>query len=101
MYAAAQNWPRSGGKVYTSTDSGVTWTTRSPDRLRRPVSSANGSRLVAVAHAGQIYVSTDGGVSWIAQECDRQWIDVTLSADGTHAAAVTFGGQIYTTVLPP
>jgi hypothetical protein len=47
-----------GGKIYTSTDSGVTWTPRDSSRNWWAVaSSADGSKLVAVVDGGQIYTS--------------------------------------------
>jgi photosystem II stability/assembly factor-like uncharacterized protein len=86
-----------GGQIYTSTDSGVTWTARDSNRDWRSVaSSADGSKLVAVAEGGQIYTSTDSGATWTARDSNRDWRSVASSADGSKLVAVAEGGQIYT-----
>jgi len=55
-------WRGRGTRIYTSTDSGVTWTPRENIRDWLGVaSSADGSKLVAIAFQGQIYTSTDSG----------------------------------------
>ena len=56
------------GQIYTSTDSGGTWSPRDTSRAWYAVaSSADGSKLVAVVYGGQIYTSglatTTPGVS--------------------------------------
>src|SRR5439155_7174268 len=54
-----------GGQIYTSTDSGVTWTARDSNRHWMSVaSSADGNKLVAVESGGLIYTSTDSGATW-------------------------------------
>ena len=46
-----------GGRIYTSTDGGLTWTPRETDRFWKSVAiSANGSKVVALSDA--IYTST-------------------------------------------
>lgn len=87
------------GQIYTSTDSGVTWTARESNRFWYSIaSSADGSTLAAVVNGGHIYTSTDSGVTWTARmtDTDRIWRGITSSADGTKLAAVVSGGQIYT-----
>jgi photosystem II stability/assembly factor-like uncharacterized protein len=88
----------SNGKIYTSTDSGVTWTERESDRSWQGIaSSADGTKLAAVDYNnGQIYTSTDSGVNWTARESNRTWQCITSSADGTKLAAGVYGGKIYT-----
>jgi ligand-binding sensor protein len=87
----------SGGLLYTSTDSGVTWTGRAATRNWKSVASAaDGSKLVAVVLNGQIYTSTDSGVTWIARDQNRIWTGVASSTDGSKLVAVVTGGQIYT-----
>jgi len=100
------------GQIYTSTDSGVTWTPRESSRGWQSVaSSADGTKLVAVEEAGQnggrIYTSTDSGVSWTPRESNRIWTSVASSADGFKLVAVVgsnetypAGGQIYTSEPP-
>ena len=57
------------GYIYTSTDSGVTWTERTSAGSRRwgsITSSTDGTRL-AVATWGYIYTSTDSGAAVLAE----------------------------------
>ena len=85
------------GQIYTSADSGASWTVRESVRDWRSVaSSADGDELVAVARGAQIYTSADSGVSWAPQDSVRNWQAVASSADGSMLAAVVSGGQIYT-----
>jgi hypothetical protein len=76
------------------------WTARMTDSQRNwhsIVSSADGTKLAAVATGDYIYTSTDSGVTWIARMTDiaRTWISIASSADGMKLAAVGFDG-IYT-----
>jgi len=86
------------GQIYTSTDSGATWTPRDSSRSWLLVaSSSDGSKLVAAVNGGQIYTSTDSGVTWTAQiSGSRSWIAVASSSDGNKLVAAVNGGQIYT-----
>ena len=97
-----------GGYIYTSTDSGVTWTSRMTDATRywRSITSStdvtdgtDGKKLAAVVSSnGYIYTSTDYGVTWTPRMTDatRGWWSITSSSDGTKLAAVVYGGYIYT-----
>ena len=90
-------YPVSGGWIYTSTDSGATWTPRDSIRNWQSVaSSSNGNNLVAAVYNGSIYTSTDSGTNWTARDTSRTWQAVTSSADGTKLAAAVFNGPIYT-----
>ena len=85
------------GQIYTSTDSGVSWTPRESARNWQSVaSSADGIKLVAVVQNTQIYTSIDSGVNWNPRESARSWQSVASSADGTKLVAVVNGGLIYT-----
>ena len=56
-----------GGYLYTSTDSGATWTPRMTDAYRSwfaIASSSDGAKLVAFVYGGYIYTSTDSGATW-------------------------------------
>jgi len=94
------------GNIYTSTDSGATWTQRTGS-LRTNwsaiASSADGTKLVAVvgystynaAGKGSIYRSTDSGANWgLSFGSSSNWSAVASSADGTKLAAVARGGPI-------
>ena len=68
---AGGSWNRN---IYTSADSGVTWTGRDDDRYWISIaSSTDGSKLAAVVQNGQIYTSTDSGVAWTARYSNKQW----------------------------
>jgi hypothetical protein len=95
------------GGIYTSTDSGVTWTARITDASRRwsaVASSADGSTLAAgmASVSGSpswIYVSRDSGVTWtprLTNVASVTWRAITLPNDGSRIAAVASTGQIYT-----
>jgi hypothetical protein len=91
----------SRGQIYTSTDSGVTWTAQNnaPAAAWQSVaSSADGTKLVAVEYYNlQIYTSADSGATWTAQNSgSRFWTSVASSADGTKLVAGVQGGQLYT-----
>jgi photosystem II stability/assembly factor-like uncharacterized protein len=85
--------------IYTSTNSGVSWTPRpGTDHMDwiSVASSADGNKLIAAARGGQIYLSKDAGATWAASEANRQWAGVASSADGSRLVAVVTGGQLYT-----
>ena len=89
------------GRVWTSTNAGVSWT----EQVNAPglqwysiASSSDGTYLVAVALAGGIYTSANRGVSWTQRntaQSSLNWISVTSSADGKKLVAVAYGGGIW------
>ncbi|CAN2039469.1 hypothetical protein GMMP15_1270001 [Candidatus Magnetomoraceae bacterium gMMP-15] len=90
-----------GGNIYTSTDSGETWTARMTNSNQDWISvasSSDGTKLVAVVYAGNIYTSTDSGETWTARDSNRIWNSVASSSDGTKLVAVVNGGKIYTSI---
>jgi hypothetical protein len=101
------------GLIYTSTNSGVTWTERTnagggvtgeslSKSWRSITSSSDGTKLAAVVYGGYIYTSTDSGASWTTNSNSSSylfWQSITSSSDGTKLAAVTYtggGGYIWT-----
>ena len=97
------NQSGSGDAIWTSTDSGATWT----PRVAAPVegvftgvaSSADGVKLIMAASVGYIYISSDSGATWDTRTAagSRYWQDVASSADGTKLAAVAaVNGYIWT-----
>ena len=85
--------------AFGASPAGATLTARESSRQWYGItSSADGTKLAAVAYGGQIYTSTDSGATWTARESSRDWWSITSSADGTKLAAVVAGGQIYTSV---
>ena len=94
----------SGGYIYTSTNSGVTWTeaTSAGSRAWSSItSSSDGTKLAATIGGyddDYIYTSTDSGATWTEQTSagSRNWYSITSSSDGTKLAAVVWSGSIYT-----
>ncbi|MBK9609132.1 MAG: hypothetical protein IPO58_22930 [Betaproteobacteria bacterium] len=85
--------------LYTSSDSGVTWTARDSIRYWKAVaSSADGSKLVAAAEGagGQLFTSTDSGATWTPRESSRNWVSLASSTDGSRLVAAAGNAQIYT-----
>lgn len=96
LAAAAQS-----GYIYTSSDSGVTWTERTDAGLRTWVSmtsSADGTKLAATAQSGYIYTSSDSGVTWTEQagSGQRAWVAIGSNFDGSKLIAATTDGYLYT-----
>jgi BNR/Asp-box repeat len=98
--AAAERY----GKIYTSSDSGLTWVAREPDGgFNSMAMSSDGNTVVAVQQlldnplvTGKIYISTDGGATWAQRQQARKWRGVALSADGNRIAAAVLNGSMYT-----
>jgi len=97
------------GTIYTSTNSGATWTQTgaSSNSWSSVSSSADGTKLVAltvgslsdVIHdnfSGQIWVSTDSGATWRATSPGGYWSCVASSADAGRSVAASYYGSIYT-----
>lgn len=81
------------GAIFTSTDSGNTWTNvnaPSESSWASIASSADGSTLVAIAYlTGRTYVSTNSGASWkLGTNAQEYGMYATCSADGTKMAVV-------------
>jgi len=87
------------GQIYTSTDSGATWTARDSARNWKSVaSSADGQKLVAANYGGKVYTSVDAGVTWTARDSDRPWYAVASSSTGNNLVAAVYGGAVFTSV---
>jgi hypothetical protein len=85
--------------IYTSTNSGVTWTLTSaptfPGDWAGVASSADGTKLAAVVglNPGGLYTSGDSGGTWTLTSAPTNnggWITITSSADGTKLAAAAY-----------
>jgi hypothetical protein len=92
-----------GDYIYTSVDSGATWTQTGSPRLWQSVaSSADGTKLVATVGTnywspGYIYTSGDSGATWTQRDVKLAWwSSVASSADGTKLVAAVVGGRVYT-----
>lgn len=95
------------GHVFTSTTSGASWIKRPlapKEKYRSVASSANGTKLVALAAGGgAIYSSGDSGDTWTQQlkVPDNVWTSVASSDDGRNLVVLdggygVRGGKIYT-----
>ena len=89
------------GSIYTSGDSGATWTEAAAAGSRywsSITSSSDGTKLAAVAHNDYIYTSGDSGITWTEATAagSRNWQSIASSSDGTKLAAVASGDYIYT-----
>ena len=81
----------SAGSIYTSTDSGLTWTSNNvPDQGWQAIaSSADGRLLVAGVNGGQIYSSTNSGATWTTNIAPNGvWNSFASSADGSKLVGV-------------
>ena len=95
------------GKIYCSSDSGLSWIARAPaGGFNDIASSSDGNTLVAlqpvpnprstVPPTGRIFISTDAGVTWIERQQARFWRGLAVSADGNRIVAGVNNGRIYT-----
>ncbi|MGB3009286.1 MAG: sialidase family protein [Candidatus Saccharimonadales bacterium] len=81
------------GSLYTSSDSGATWTEQTAAGSRNwysIASSSDGTKLTAVVYSGSLYTSSDSGATWTEQTAagSRDWSSIASSSDGTKLAAV-------------
>jgi len=81
----------SGGRLYTSADSGATWTERNPlaptaaanKSWFTTASSSDGTKLVAGVWGGDLYVSTDSGATWKVCPVSGTTINYTGQSDNS------------------
>ena len=75
--------------LYTSTNSGATWTLRLRISAEGVASSSDGAKLMAVIPGGTIGISTNSGASWRGTTApSANWNAIASSGDGTKLAAV-------------
>ena len=89
------------GSIFTSGDSGMTWTqaTNAPAGNWTSITmSGDGSKLAATLFNSRIYTSSDSGTTWVAQAGSpiAKWWAITSSADGSKLAAAVFLSGIWT-----
>jgi photosystem II stability/assembly factor-like uncharacterized protein len=98
----AYNFESGISGIYTSTNSGTTWTSNSTgvdnqQWLSSIASSADGTKLAAVDSPGLIYNSTNAGATWVSNSPPMEyWTSIASSADGTKLVAVASSNLIYT-----
>ncbi len=100
-YYDPYNNPHFGGPIYTSTNSGVSWTpatNAAPAQWTTVTSSADGKTLVALPAGGSLYVSTDFGATWAPIKTPSVDLGcIASSADGSKLTAGDEAGFLYTT----
>ncbi len=100
---AAYDFSTTGqGYVYTSIDSGATWTRRDGAGLRTwndVAISGDGAQIIAITGSlsttGYVYTSSDGGANWTEQVGAglKAWNRVVSSTDGSKLAALVLTGS--------
>lgn len=94
-----------GGRLYTSTDSGTSWTERQPagDLARNwtcLAMSSDGTKLLAGVYGGRLYSSADSGGTWTERQpagnVNALWNCAAMAADGSNLIVGAYGGRLYT-----
>ncbi|MEN9405363.1 MAG: hypothetical protein RLY47_322 [Candidatus Parcubacteria bacterium] len=95
-----------GGRLWTSSNGGITWTQRQPignfdGSWRALDSDDDGSNLIVGGQNSRLYTSDDGGVSWTerqpAGDVTKSWWDAASDADGSNLiAGIATNGRLYT-----
>jgi len=91
-------FPDLGGYIYTSTDTGATWTQRTTTLQvwNAVASSSDGRKLVALVNQDYIYTSVDSGATWTRTDApSKQWFSVASSSDGARLIAAAYNDYIY------
>ena len=93
-----------GGNIWTSTDSGDTWTEDADVGLTKNwndlTSSNTGAEIYSIVKNGYIWKSTDTGSNWTqltdsAINSAKDWEAISTDKNGEYTAAVVYGGYIY------
>jgi hypothetical protein len=94
-----------GGRLYTSSDSGANWTERKPagdiNVCWDCVTSDNdGSNIAAGIWNGRAYVSKDSGLTWEEthplNHVDLPWQSIASDSTGDHMIVCFYGGPLFT-----
>ena len=101
LLAATNGSGTSTGDIFTSSDSGVTWTDQTGVGTRKwkyISSSSDGTEIAATANSDYTYLSVDSGATWTAQITPgtRNWGGVSFSSDGTQLVVAVGGAYTYT-----
>ena len=91
------------GNIWTSSDSGETWTYRASSKNWYGIaSSSDGTKLAAIVSGGNIWTLSDSGAnnwSWnerLVGDGTQNWNGIVSSSDGTKLAATVTNGNIWT-----
>ncbi|MEI6849452.1 MAG: choice-of-anchor tandem repeat GloVer-containing protein, partial [archaeon] len=90
----------STGYIFTSTDSGASWTQQTAsgsNAWSSITSSYDGTKLAATVSTGYIFTSTDSGASWTQQTASgsNAWSSIAISSNGGRLVAAVNSGYIY------
>ncbi len=102
-YVVAATTPNASlvdGYLYTSSDSGNTWTQHielGALAWTGAACSYDGSIMVACDHSGHIYRSTDHGATWttLTTAGVKTWAKLSMSSDGSKIVALADGDCLY------
>jgi photosystem II stability/assembly factor-like uncharacterized protein len=92
------------GRLYISTDGGVTWTETQPagNQDRKWIclaGSSDGNNLIAGAFGGRLYLTTDAGATWTetqpAGDINQDWYSAASSSDGNNLIVGDNWGNLY------
>ncbi|MEJ6577009.1 MAG: hypothetical protein QNL49_01055 [Actinomycetota bacterium] len=86
-----------GGYIYTSTDSGNSWTAHEGigrKNWNTITISSDGTKIAAAADGSYVYASQDSGANWseLSDVGSRRWTSLSSSADGTNLVGTTWAG---------
>lgn len=92
-------------RIYTSTNSGASWTQASgtPTNVSWTcaASSADGRKLAVAAELGGIYVSTNAGATWhLSRAPNKRWNSISASLDGNRMVALAATGGTFSQDMP-
>jgi fibro-slime domain-containing protein len=96
----------SKGDIWTSSDSGATWTDRTASTgasglaWTAVASDASGQHLVAAAKGGDIWTSANSGATWTDQTASgtQLWSAVASDASGQSLVAAVNSGSLWTSI---
>jgi photosystem II stability/assembly factor-like uncharacterized protein len=85
------------GGIWTSSDSGTNWIQYAPTNSfwSSIVSSADGTKLAAVANYGSLWTSGNSGTNWAQQNAPLNIQALASSSDGSKLGAVVNDGSIW------
>jgi len=85
------------GYIWTSTNSGATWSTQSnssgQDDWQSIASNSTGQYLVAGVQNGYIWTSSNYGAAWFQRAISANWRNIASSSSGEYLAAVDGAGD--------
>lgn len=83
------------GFLYSTSDSGSTWTHNSLSSGYSDISMSSDGTKVAATDGSDLYISVDSGATWVSQnQSGKNWTSVTISGDGKKIYAAASDGTI-------